>query len=86
MDEFDYNKVQSVMEDLNWYWATIGGIPTVVDLKRRSREMLFESIEWVLKHHSNYYTATGGFEVTVEWDDDEFRIGDVSLKFILEHN
>lgn len=86
MDEFDYNKVQSVMEDLNWYWATISGVPTVADLKRRSREMLLESIEWVLKHRSYYYTATGGFEVTVEWDDDEFRIGDVSLKFILEHN
>lgn len=86
MDEFDYNKVQSVMENLNWYWATIGGIPSVADLKKRTRELLYESIEWVLKHRSSYHTATGGFTIDVEWDDDEFKIGGVELKFILEYS
>ena len=86
MDEFDYNKVQSVMEDLNWYWASIGGVPTVSDLKKRTRELLYEGIEYVLKHRSYYTASTGGFTINVEWDDDEFKIGEVNLKFILEYS
>jgi len=43
MERFDFQKVRSVMEFLNWTWAGTG-IPSTAELKRTARHVLFEAI------------------------------------------
>ena len=87
MDDFDYEKVQKVMEYLNWKWYPIDGqIPSVTDLKKKSRELLYDVIEHSLKYRSTCLISAGGFNVEAVWDDEEFKLDEVNLKFILESN
>lgn len=40
LDEFDFAKMQRVMEFLDWKWATIGHVPMQGDIRRAVREEL----------------------------------------------
>lgn len=42
MDQFEFYKVQRVMESLDWRWAGVGGVPTTADLRQHVRERLTE--------------------------------------------
>jgi len=86
MDEFDYDRVQKVMEFLDWTWVTVDGVLTISDLKRRTRKMLSESIVNCQIAKSNYTSSTGGFTVEVEWDKVLGGIDCVELRFVLEHS
>ena len=58
LDEFDFGKVQRVMEHLNWTWHDSDGVPTLVQLRKQARFLMKECIG-----HEEYTTATGGFWV-----------------------
>jgi hypothetical protein len=40
MDTFDFEKVQRVMNFLNWNWDKPGYIPTVIDLRKELRSRI----------------------------------------------
>ena len=58
LDEFDFGRVQQVMEHLNWTWYDSAGVPTLGHMRKTARRLMRECIK-----HEDYYTATGGFFV-----------------------
>lgn len=84
MDEFDYDKVQKVMEFLNWTWMTIDGTLTVSDLKRSTRKNLHETFTGATLAKSNFRTGTGGFVIEVEWSKDLDCVDSIELSFVLD--
>lgn len=58
LDNFEFHKVHDVMTYLNWHWYTVGGVPTLDDLKRTAEYLLRE----VTKHPKRGGSiSTGGF-------------------------
>jgi len=84
MDDFDYEKVQKIMQYLDWKWYPLDEVPTIDDLRKKSRHYLYEVIEWTLKFRGDYCISDGGIEVRAEFDNDIQRIGEVRLRFVLE--
>jgi len=85
IDYFDWERVNDVMEHLDWRWATIGNdIPSIPQMKKHARKYLREVAEGVLKQATekpdldsvNYYTSTGGFyyEATKYKDSDKIYL------------
>jgi hypothetical protein len=81
MDNFDFEKVQKVMENVGWRWAFAkDGIPSVSELKNEAHRLLVDACE------SETNVATGGFKAVFEksspWEDDDDPY--VGLEFVLE--
>ena len=88
---FDFKKVHKVMKVLDWRWVkpdTMSEIevPDESKLYDTANNLLFEAMEGALNNHSNQYTATGGFEASVEFDQVEHAITYIGLKFVLEES
>ena len=67
MERFDFQKVRSVMEFLNWTWAG-AGIPSTTELKRTARHVLFEAIaEYERRGYpdTGMDCSTGGFVANI---------------------
>jgi hypothetical protein len=82
LDEFDFQRVQRVMEALEWHWATSeDGLPSIVELRRKARGLL----EDVYRYEDSACNTMGcgGFEATRLME-----VGDLnkylSLKFVVE--
>lgn len=58
LDEFDFSRVQQVMEHLNWVWHDSDGVPSLGQLRKKARFLMKECIG-----HEEYTTATGGLWV-----------------------
>ena len=71
LDDFDFEKVHSVMNFLNWQWANLGHVPSVKDLEKEARRLLIS-----LKGEPGI-KGTGGLRVSLKQD------GTLSLKCIL---
>jgi hypothetical protein len=84
MDEFDYDKVQRVMEFLNWDWASVNGVLSVGDLKRMSRILLISCINGAMAYKKDYSASTGGFKAEATWDNERNKIYSLTLRFVLE--
>ena len=86
MDEFNFNKVQLVMEHLEWTWFDTNGVPSVGDIRRAARKLLnalalkpAKSGPW---EHS---TMTGGLSARRWGDSDEYGPWEnFALEFVLE--
>lgn len=70
INDFDFERVQSVMETLNWHWASIEGIPDKSVMISLVRE-LYHDIEDRILSHEHAYVATGGFKLTFNPDEDD---------------
>ena len=93
--DFDYKKVHSVMVFLGWKWSghtfiqygeTNDGtfIPNIDMLTKASLKMMFKAVDDVekdVKETSQYYTASGGFRVSVFKENK--IINYINLEFIL---
>lgn len=79
LDEFDFDKVQSVMEFLDWQWrnsSATSEVPSVGRLRRIARTLLREACQ-----SDSGYCASGGLEARRISDPE----GDfLSLSFVLE--
>jgi hypothetical protein len=62
MDEFDFDRVLTAMEALDWRW--LGGTPTIGDLRREARRLLTD----VYSTPDYSIIATGGFTATQDSD------------------
>ena len=80
LEDFNFQKVHDVMEQLDWKWAmTKYGVPTIDELKREAKRLLIDAC---IEHTC---VATGGFRAVYEAgetpDDPETYI---ALEFIIE--
>ena len=84
LSNFDYEKVHSIMDFLDWEWVGVG-VPDVLTLKKKSGELIKEAFEGLKEggfpKDSPYSSATGGFMATVTRRDDDLV---VLLEFIVE--
>lgn len=89
LENFDFNRVHSVMEFLGWTWHKQFKeepeqvfVPDINELRTEARRRLIAAIEWARANEGKQYlSSSGGFEVTVEID--EWGKAWASLKFIL---
>lgn len=81
LDEFDFSKVQGVMEALDWTWFESGvspsEVPTLGKLRKKARFLLKECMQF-----PEYSTATGGLWASKKTFDGEpyYR-----LQFVVAH-
>lgn len=82
IDLFNFEKVHSVMEFLNWQWQG-EGVPEIYGLKETARNLIIESINKTLETLEDYSIATDGFEVSSYLDENnEIQC---KLAFVLEY-
>lgn len=68
IDEFDFWKVENIMEVLGWTWAEIG-YPKKNDMIKVV-ESLYAGIESMILKGEYCFCATGGFKLTFNPDED----------------
>ena len=69
IDEFEFWKVENVMEVLGWTWADIIGYPKKDDMIKVVRD-LYNSIENRVLKEEYCFCATGGFKLTFNPEED----------------
>jgi len=92
MDEFDFNRIEAVMEFLDWKWAGDNGLErvTVNMLKKEARRLLRGAADARLGAYKNTHWeqgiihGCGGFQAMAFCDEDKTKITGLDLKFILE--
>lgn len=72
MDNFDFEKVHTVMTALDWRWCSTNGVPEKSDLRRSARKMLRDCVEL-------NRGGTGGFKVSIDREN-----GILTLLFVVE--
>jgi len=89
MDNFEFDKVQTAMEALDWQWAG-KGIPSIDELKETAVYLLKSAAELRLDAYLNSHweqgiiSSTGGFQATAYCDENKTEIVRLDLRFILE--
>ena len=74
-DEFDFGKVQKVMEFLGWEWAGAEeGVPREAELRKKVRDLMSACYERALTFEGDWSTATGGFSVKYYFEGDFFDV------------
>ena len=88
MNEFDFNKVECVMDALNWRWR--GQIPTIDDLRDEAERLLRGAAESRLGAFKDAHwevpilNACGGFEAKAWCNEDKTKITMLDLAFVVE--
>jgi hypothetical protein len=88
MDEFEFNRVECVMDALNWRWR--GEIPTIQDLREEAERLLrgaaksrlgdFKDAHWEVP----ILNACGGFKAKAWCDEGKTKITMLDLAFVVE--
>ena len=86
LDEFDFDKVEAYMDDINWCWRShdeegneIMRVPNQTELRAALRKMLLRSYACMnesmkMEHiEAPVYSSCGGFTVYV-WPDDTCQV------------
>jgi hypothetical protein len=87
MKEFNFDRVQSTMEYLNWKW--IGEHVTMEMLRNEAERLLRGAAEMRLGEYKNepYYEpiqySTGGFQAMAWCNESKTKITALELKFVL---
>lgn len=85
---FDFEKVRTVMDALNWKWFDTADIPTIAELKESAEQRMESAIKQVLdpnnKEHRDigWISASGGFKATA-WKTKKDKLAKVRLEFIV---
>ena len=101
MDEFNFARVLTTMEALDWKWGTAKGglgpnprglgIPDMDDLRATAERLLRGAAESRLGDYKDSHwelgiiNGSGGFQATAWCDEDKTRITALDLSFIVEH-
>ena len=87
MDEFNFARVQNVMDYLGWKWA--GEYVTVEMLKQTAKRLLREAADLRLGDYKDTHweqgviCATGGFQAMAWCNEDKTKVDALDLKFVL---
>ena len=80
IDEVDWNKVQRVMEFLDWTWATTEGcVPELVQLRQSARNLCASAYYQCKESQDEIHTGSGGIYVDFYKKDQWFTVS-----FVLE--
>ena len=88
MDEFNFARVQNVMDYLDWKW--VGEYVTMEMLRNEAERLLRGAVEMRLGEYKNepYYEpvqySTGGLQATAWCNESKTKITALDLKFVLE--
>ena len=85
ISEFDFIKMQSIMDDLNWTWASCNGdVPEIADIMACAFDLLKTCYANYWKDNTNesQYCSTGGLEASYYYNEYE-NTHVFSLKFIV---
>jgi len=84
IENFDFEKVHSVMKFLNWSWHA-EGVPKIQTIILRSREMLIDTFKRSIKENKSFTIASGGFRCYCEKyiDDNGAEKRFLHMEFIL---
>jgi hypothetical protein len=88
MDNFDFIKVQTAMEALDWQWAG-KGVPSIKQLKETAVYLLKGAAELRLGDYLESHweqgiiNSTGGFQATAFCDEAKTKVVALDLKFVL---
>ena len=94
MDEFNFARVLTTMEALDWKWATAKsgyGIADMDELRATAERLLRGAAESRLGDYKDSHwelgiiNGSGGFQATAWCDEDKTRITALDLSFIVEH-
>ena len=94
MDEFNFARVLTTMEALDWKWATAKsgyGIPDMDELRATAERLLRGAADARLNDYKGTHwelgiiNGTGGFQATAWCDEDKTKITALDLSFIVEH-
>ncbi len=85
---FDFETVNQTMKALSWTWATVGGVPSLQQLKENAEHHMNSAIEQVLSeknkesHKVAWMSASGGFKA-MAWKTKKGKLARVQLEFII---
>ena len=85
LENFDFQKCRSVMQVLNWEWATVPGIPTIDRLKKAAENRLRDAMDMAKKgkcSKSTYFVSSGGLRANA-WSNRYGQVEGVRLEFVL---
>ena len=87
MDEFNFYRVQLVMEHLQWTWSSTGGVPSVGDIRRAARGLLNAlALRPATSGSWEHETMTGGVSAKRWGNTDSYGPWEnFALEFVLEH-
>jgi hypothetical protein len=80
MDNFDFERVEKVMDCLNWKWGIEGQVPDIYEIRRFARQLLADTIIGLghLIEDKSFSLGSGGFVAKA------YRDGSLSLSFVVE--
>jgi hypothetical protein len=87
MDEFNFAKVQNVMDHLGWKW--VGEYVTIEMLREKAEHLLRGAAEARLGQYKDTHweqgiiNGTGGFQAMAFCNEDKTKIIGLDLKFVL---
>jgi hypothetical protein len=87
MDEFNFAKVQNVMDHLGWKW--VGEYVTIEMLREKAEHLLRGAAEARLGEYKDTHweqgiiNGTGGFQAMAFCNEDKTKIIGLDLKFVL---
>ena len=88
LEEFDFQKVQLVMDYLNWQWSD-KQVPTISDLKETAERLLRNAADLRLGEYESEHwevaimSGTGGLQATAYCDETKTKITMLDLKFVI---
>jgi hypothetical protein len=88
LDNFNFNRVQTAMEALDWRWVS-EGVPSIDQLKEKAVYLLKSAAELRLDEYLDSYweegiiNGTGGFQATAYCNEAKTQIIALDLKFVL---
>jgi hypothetical protein len=78
LDSFDFAKVKSVMEFLDWHWFDAeNGVPNISELRKKARKLLNDvrfNVVYSKEFNATSTIATGGFQASAQKYDDSDKI------------
>lgn len=92
IENFDFDKVERVMECLGWKWSSYSGSeqPSISQLINRARILLINSANLRLGEYKDEHweqgiiNGTGGFVATAYCDETKTKITELKLEFVVE--
>ena len=77
IEEFDFEKVKSVMDFLKWTWHDVNnesGVPSTGKLVKEAEKLLNEAWDKALEYKEDYMVSMGGFKAQAYYHNELFRI------------
>jgi len=86
IEGFDFLKVRTVMEYLDWRWAFVNAVPQILEMKdwvRCLSKSLLKNLRETPKER-RFSTSSGGFEIILTRTYEGCEPDSIEIKFVLD--